>query len=196
MPSEKLVVSDAIGLAVVGLPGAGKSTLLACAAKQKAACVEWSKVLAVDIEAATTDRTQAHMAAGDLVRSRGENYYPTKIFQTLNTSGATCHVVSGARNPRELDCLKRCYSRFRVVWVSANYLARFERCSRRMGLHGTNDLEDFLRKDMYELSHGLAEVFCTQVDDILFNDRSLDAFGNAADAYVASTLHMNGVVDD
>jgi len=171
-------------LAVVGLSGAGKSEFLRLAAERGFACLEWSDILAPDLELETKDRRRMHEAAARLVQSKGVFHYPRKIFDTLNVSPGVGHVVSGARNPRELEYLRSYYSFFRVVWISSHYLARFMRCAEGRRIGRPANLEEFIRQDMYELAHGLAEIACSLTDDILFNDGDLETYRKAVLTYL------------
>lgn len=171
-------------LAIVGLPGAGKSEFLRLAAEKGFACLEWRDILTPDLELGIIDRRKMHEAAARLVQSKGVSYYPRKIFETLSIQQGIGHAVSGARNPRELQCLHSYYSFFRVVWISSYYLARFERCVKRRRAEEASNLEEFIREDMYELAHGLAEIACFLTDDILFNDGDLATYREAVLTYV------------
>lgn len=172
-------------LAVVGLTGAGKTEFLRLAVELGFACLEWSEILAPDLDVKTKDRRKMHQAAACLVQSRGLAYYPKKIFDTLSALPGARHAVSGARNPGELESLRRYYSFFRVAWISSHYLARFARCvERKRGDYPVN-LEEFIRQDMYELAHGLAEIACSLTDDILFNDGNLETYRETVRVYLS-----------
>ena len=175
-----------VGIATVGLPGSGKSTFASVAGELGFVWVEWSDVLRVDLVPEPTSREQAFCLAAELVQLKGAAFYPEKIYHGLSKSSGVGHVISGARNAEELMHLKAFYKLFRTVWVVASYQNRFERCTQRRGLHRSADLEAFLRNDMFELQHGLAELFCVCVDDIVLNDSSLDDFRWTVQDYLNS----------
>lgn len=179
-------------IAVVGLPGAGKSEFLKLAIENEFVGLEWSAILSKDLKSESLPRQEAHKAAEIMVQSRGISYYPKKIFEKLCTTEATGHIVSGARNPRELECLLSYYSESRVVWISSNYLARFSRYNVRQRMNRKIDLAGFLREDMYELSHGLAEIAHSLADDILFNDSGLDEYRKDILSYLGNISLKQG----
>ena len=175
-----------LGLAIVGLPRAGKSEFLRIAAERGFACLEWSNILAPEIGLeAKGNRIKMHDAAARQVQSKGISHYPRKIFHVLSASAGVGHLVSGARNPRELECLGSYYSSFRVVWISSHYLARFTRRAKDDKAGSSGNLEEFVRQDMYELAHGLAEIGCSLVNDMLFNDSDLQIYREAVLTYLS-----------
>lgn len=173
-------------IAVVGLPGAGKSEFLKLAIENEFTGLEWSAILSKDLKSGSLTRQEAHKATEIVVQSRGISYYPEKIFEMLCTTDGIGHIVSGARNPRELECLLSYYSESRVVWISSNYLARFSRCNARQRMNKKIDLAEFLHEDMYELSHGLAEIAHSLANDILFNDSGLDEYRKVILSYLGN----------
>lgn len=171
-------------LAIVGLPGAGKSEFLQIASNNGFSCLEWSEIISPDLKQIVSNRDKIHEAAARLVQLKTESYYPAKIFKILNNQKSSYHAVSGARNPNELKYLLQNYSSFKVVWISSNYLSRFNRSIRRGRVNRAVDLEAFVREDIYELAHGLAEIACSLIDDILFNDSSLSTYKQVVIEYL------------
>jgi dephospho-CoA kinase len=176
---------------VVGLPGAGKTEFLKVADEKGFACLEWSSILAADLNLQNIDREKLYEAATCLVKSKGAAYYPKKIYKTLNSLSGVGHVVSGARNPREIEHLRDHYSFFKSVWISSNYLTRFMRCVERKRTDKPKSLEEFIRQDILELAHGLAEIANT-ADDILFNDGDLETYRKAVFIYLSNVLSKEG----
>jgi dephospho-CoA kinase len=173
------------GIAVVGLPGSGKSTFLAWAEECGAGVAEWSEFVLRGLSNEPADRAQAYNLAEMLVASRGVEFYPQQIFDGLSATGRSFHVISGARNPAELDCLERLYAQFDVVWISSNYIARFERGRSRSGIHHSDDLHEFVRTDLVELAGGLASIGARKTNSIMLNDDSLREFEQHATAYLS-----------
>jgi len=175
-------VNGCRGIAVVGLPSSGKSTFLTWAEECGAGVAEWSEFILRGLPKQPADRTQAYNVAEMLVARRGVGFYPQQIFDSLSATGRRFHVISGARNPAELDCLEKLYVRFGVVWISSNYMARFERSRFRSGIHRSEELDQFIRADLVELAGGLASIGARKTNTIILNDQSLRAFEQDAAA--------------
>lgn len=155
---------------VVGLQCAGKSAFLEIARDCGFAVAEWSAMVRQDLQADQNDRSLFFDNVSQRVASKGVEYYPNLIYNHLRQSGRNEHVVSGARNPNELKYFRSLYLWPKVIWISANYLARFQRVTMRSREDQRSDLQLFLKDDFHELAGGLAEIAAEQVDDILFND--------------------------
>ena len=169
---------------IVGLSCAGKSEYGNVAESLGYPLAEWSFFVKKDLLDSIAPRRDAHQSVGKLVAQKGFEYYPRKIFEKLSESGANEHVVSGARNPKELLKFRSFYDASCVVWVSATYRIRYQRNLMRNRGDAELSVEEFLASDFHELKGGLAEIAAEQVDDILFNDESLADFRRRASEHI------------
>ena len=115
-------------VAVAGLPCTGKTLFLDLCTRQGCATLEWSSVVYDDLGRPDTNaRTQWFRRVAKTVEEKGPSYYPRMIHAILATTGASMHVVSGARNPVELGELLAMYADRAVVWIEADTTVRFSR---------------------------------------------------------------------
>jgi hypothetical protein len=143
---------------VLGLQCAGKSAFLDIARNKGFGVAEWSDMLRQDLQTDKIDRSIVFDDVGQLVVLKGVEYYPTLIYEHLCQSGCSGHIVSCARNPDELKYFRSLYQWSKVLWISTNYIARFQRAVVRGRGDQSSDLQSFLKHDFHEMAGGLAQI--------------------------------------
>jgi dephospho-CoA kinase len=171
---------------VVGLQCAGKTTFLEIAHDSGFGVAEWSDIFRQGLQTDQIDRAIMFDNIGQLVALKGIDYYPNLMYDRLCQSGRNEHVVSGARNPNELKYFRSLYQKSKVLWISTNYMARFQRAAVLGRGDQNGDLRSFLKNDFHELAGGLAHIASEQADDILFNDSDYSDYRRSVMEYLES----------
>lgn len=162
---------------VAGLQCSGKTSFLLTAKKQDCVTLEWSEVIYDDLGSlGAGDKTQWFRYIGHRVKEKGPTYYPNLIFHRLMAQAGEIHVVSGARNPVELEVLLGMYSKTSVIWIESDATKRFLRSKIRARHDMHNTFIDFIQYDHEELRGGLAKIAAKYVTKYIINNASNKKF--------------------
>ena len=126
-------------LFLVGLPASGKSCVLNVAEAMPLYCLEWSEIIKKELGRMGTSRSRQELlvSASEMVRERGVCHIPEIIVEKIRKDiGAAPEayrgvVISGARNPLELEQVAKHFSRNLVVVICADWSVRFRRSLER-----------------------------------------------------------------
>ena len=186
-------------LFVAGLPCSGKTEFVNVAETMPLLCIEWSQVLreALSSYRKATDRGTALKLVEDIVKEKGSSYFPERILHVINrqleSSPGTYQgvVVSGARNPTELQILAKLFAKSLVVMLCADYHTRYQRSKERGRTKDPTNIEEFVRNDFAELNTGIATIADELAQELIFNDGELAEFAAQVRSLLASYFLIN-----
>ncbi|MEM1644040.1 MAG: AAA family ATPase [Desulfurococcaceae archaeon] len=157
---------------IVGMPGSGKSLLVKAAKEMGLKIITMGDIvreevvkrgMRVSIEALLE-------VAQELRRLRGDNYIAVKTLEKLEEVGDDIVVIDGVRSLSELEKFKEKH-RVVVVAVHASPLTRFKRLLMRGREGDPRNWEEFVKRDLVELSWGIGSVIAL-ADYMVINEWS------------------------
>jgi len=186
-------------LFVTGLPCSGKTEFVNVARTMPLLCIEWSQVLkeVLSTYREATDRETALKLVEDIVKEKGFSYFPERILHLINRqlerlSGTYQGVVvSGARNPTELQTLAKPFAKSLVVMLCADYHARYQRSKERGRTKDPMNIEEFIWNDFAELNTGIATIADELAQELIFNDGELAEFAAQVRSLLVSYFLIN-----
>lgn len=182
-------------ITVVGATCAGKSEFARIADAYGLYCADWGKILHEMIDASETEsRTEGLYQVVEYIRkySRGTvladflQRLQREIEERLVVSRAV--VLTGARHAADLAYLLGAFPQHRVVLVHADLSIRFSRCIARRRSGDPCDLLSFIKADLQEHIHGLAEVITDFADDVIDNSSDLASYEHEVYRYLRGVL--------
>ncbi len=184
-------------IVAAGLQCAGKTSFLQVARQGGAATLEWSDLLKRELgPPAVASRAERFEQISNVIRERGYSYYPKLAYASLITVSALFHVVSGARNPLELEELAKHYTQTTIVWVEADASIRYSRMNHRNRSDQIDSFESFLKYDYMELRSGLCEIAssCQQPTFFLINNGRREIL-NTVSRHLSSAIMADNADD-
>ena len=173
-------------IALVGMPGAGKEEFVRVAIEEG-----WEVVRMGDV---VRDYVRSHRfpLRDDIVgriateerEKHGPDIWARRTLERIRRSDRV--VIDGIRSVHEIKRFQEeLGGDFLLVGIFASPRTRFERISRRGREDDVRTWDEFVRRDMRELSWGLGEAFAT-ADVMIVNEGTLEEFRERVRAFLRS----------
>lgn len=177
-------------MCIVGMPGSGKSLLV------KAAKEIGLKIITMgDIVREEVVRRGMRLSidallevAQELRRMHGDSYIALKTLEKLEEVGDDIVVIDGVRSLSELEKFREKHHVV-VVAVHASPLTRFKRLLKRGREGDPRNWEEFIKRDLVELSWGIGSVIAL-ADYMIINEWSEEH------AYNEAVKIIEGIVEN
>ncbi len=175
-------------IALVGMPGAGKEEFVRVAMEEGWEVVRMGDVVRDYVRSQglpLTDDVVGKIATEEREK-HGPDIWARRTLERIG--GCERVVIDGIRSVHEIKRFQEeLGGDFLLVGIFASPRTRFERISRRGRADDVQTWEEFVRRDMRELSWGLGEAFAT-VDIMLVNEDTLEEFRERVRALLHSLM--------
>jgi|Deesub1362B_J571_1020462.scaffolds.fasta_scaffold05882_3 dephospho-CoA kinase len=163
-------------IALVGMPGAGKEEFVKVAMEEGWEVVRMGDVVRDYVRSQglpLTDDVVGRIATEEREK-HGPDIWARRTLERIG--GSERVVIDGIRSVHEIRRFQEeLGGDFLLVGIFASPRTRFERISRRGREDDARTWEEFVRRDMRELSWGLGEAFAT-ADVMMVNEGTLEEF--------------------
>lgn len=161
---------------VTGMPGSGKTVVVEVASRE----FNLPRYSMGDVVREEALRIYGSMSADTLLKTAkilrdtyGLDYIARKTVERINASRSVV-VIDGVRSLEEVEAFRRIGETV-IIAVHASPKTRFERLRRRGRLGDPVKWEDFVTRDLVELSLGIGNVIAL-ADIVVVNEKPLDEF--------------------
>jgi len=157
---------------VTGMPGSGKSVVSEAARKVGYGVVRMGdaiREIAAELGRQATDESLGDIAISIRAKYGAEIVARLTLHKACTVYKSTPVVIEGVRSLEEVNFFKRHATRCYLVAVHASPKTRFSRLARRGRSDDPHNWEEFVRRDLRELSMGLGSVIAL-ADILLINE--------------------------
>lgn len=101
------------------------------------------------------------------------------VIDEINRLNGVPFVISGFRNPLEIDCfLKKYRGDIKIVYIDASIETRYNRNILRERKDDESSFDKFKQKDMQQQMMGLSDMYDKYKNNLLWNEKTFEDFYN------------------
>jgi len=158
-------------IGTTGMPGAGKDTVREVIQKLGFQVIVMGDEVRSEAKRRGLDITPENLGRImlEMRRVEGPAAIAKRCIQKIKSMDSPFILVDGIRSLHEVEEFRRIFPDFKVLAVHASPKTRFKRLLRRGREDDPKSWEDFVKRDMRELSVGLGDVIAT-ADYMLVNE--------------------------
>ena len=158
-------------IGTTGMPGSGKDTIRKFIQKLGFQVVVMGDEVRSEAKRRGLDINPENLGKImlEIRREEGPAAIAKRCIQKIRSMDSSFILVDGIRSLHEVEEFKRIFPNFKVLAVHASPKTRFKRLLRRGREDDPKSWEDFMKRDMRELSVGLGDVIAT-ADYMLVNE--------------------------
>ncbi len=175
---------------IVGMPGSGKSILVKAAREMGLKIITMGDIVREEVvkRGMRVNIDTLLEVAQELRRLRGDSYIAVKTLEKLGEVREDIVVIDGVRSLIELEKFKEKH-RVIIIAVHASPLTRFKRLLKRGREGDPRSWEEFVKRDLVELSWGIGSVIAL-ADYMVINEWSEEY------VYKEAIKIMEGIVEN
>ena len=158
-------------IGTTGMPGAGKDTIRRFIQKLGFQVIVMGDEVRSEAKRRGLDITPENLGRImlEMRRVEGPAAIAKRCIQKIKSMDSPFILIDGIRSLHEVEEFRRIFPDFKVLAVHASPKTRFKRLLRRGREDDPKSWEDFMKRDMRELSVGLGDVIAT-ADYMLVNE--------------------------
>ncbi|RLE48577.1 MAG: dephospho-CoA kinase [Candidatus Methanomethylicota archaeon] len=172
-------------ICVTGMPGAGKSVFAGVAKKLGLKVINMGDVIREEAEREGVSDLGEVMLK--LRRLHGEDVVARRCLSKLSPKDEVV-VIEGVRSLAEVEVFKNAASEVIIVAIHASPSKRYEHLARRGRFDDPKSWEEFIERDLRELSVGLGSVIAL-ADKMFLNEGSIENLEFQAKVFFQVFLH-------
>ncbi len=181
-------------LAIAGMPGSGKSIVTEVARELGICVVSMGDAVRREVLRRGLTITLETMlkVATDLRRERGPHAVAELVVNDIERCPTNVVALDGVRSLEEVEYLRSRGYRVIIIAVHASPTTRFHRLKLRKRVGDPTTWNEFVERDLRELSWGLGNVIAL-ADYMLVNECDLNEFKNLVRKTLREVLREHGV---
>ena len=158
-------------IGTTGMPGAGKDTVREVIQKLGFQVIVMGDEVRSEAKRRGLDITPENLGKImlEMRRVEGPAVIAKRCIQKIKSMDSPFILIDGIRSLHEVEEFRRIFPDFKVLAIHASPKTRFKRLLRRGREDDPKSWEDFMKRDMRELSVGLGNVIAT-ADYMLVNE--------------------------
>ena len=158
-------------IGTTGMPGAGKDTVRRVIQKLGFQVIVMGDEVRSEAKRRGLDITPENLGRImlEMRRVEGPAVIAKRCIQKIKSMDSRFILIDGIRSLHEVEEFRRIFPDFKVLAIHASPETRFKRLLRRGREDDPKSWEDFVKRDMRELSVGLGDVIAT-ADYMLVNE--------------------------
>jgi len=158
-------------IGTTGMPGAGKDTIRKFIQKLGFQVIVMGDEVRLEAKRRGLDINPENLGKImlEIRREEGPAAIAKRCIQKIRSIDSSFILIDGIRSLHEVEEFRRIFPDFKVLAVHASPKTRFKRLLRRGREDDPKSWEDFMKRDMRELSVGLGDVIAT-ADYMLVNE--------------------------
>jgi len=158
-------------IGTTGMPGAGKDTVREVIQKLGFQVIVMGDEVRSEAKRRGLDITPENLGKImlEMRRVEGPAAIAKRCIQKIKSMDSPFILIDGIRSLHEVEEFRRIFPDFKVLAIHASPKTRFKRLLRRGREDDPKSWEDFMKRDMRELSVGLGNVIAT-ADYMLVNE--------------------------
>ena len=161
-------------ICITGMPGSGKSIIAKAALDLELPVINMGDVVREETLKRYGNITPDLMrrVSADLRREYGNNIIAIRTLEKIKSLNKRIIVIDGVRSLDEIKVFKG-YGDVVIVAIHASPRTRFERIRRRGRPGDPDNWDDFMKRDLVELSFGIGNVIAL-ADYMIINEGSIE----------------------
>jgi len=158
-------------IGTTGMPGSGKDTIRKFIQKLGFQVIVMGDEVRLEAKRRGLDINPENLGKImlEIRREEGPAAIAKRCIQKIRSIDSSFILIDGIRSLHEVEEFRRIFPDFKVLAVHASPKTRFKRLLRRGREDDPKSWEDFMKRDMRELSVGLGDVIAT-ADYMLVNE--------------------------
>lgn len=189
MSCEEYDLRRYIAIILAGMPGSGKS-LFSTVAKECCGIPVYvmGDIIREEVVKRGLEPTQENNAriAAELRERYGSNVIAILTIRKIASENPSKDhiIIDGTRSLDEVECFRKVFRKTIIVAIHSSPMRRFMRLVSRGRSDDPRDWDDFVSRDMIELSRGLGSVIALADHMIINEDLGREAFINNVASFI------------
>jgi len=188
-PAVRVYTLPRIAILLTGMPGSGKSIVSEVAAEMGIRVYNMGDVIREEAKRRGLPLTDKELGqlARELRLKYGKGAIAKLTAQRMLAHGEETCLIDGVRSLEEVETFRKYFDTVTIVAVHSSPRTRFERLKRRGREDDPKSWEDFVSRDLRELSLGVGNVIAL-ADFMIVNEGSIEDLKREARSLLANIV--------